>query len=52
MLQIAEENIQAILFSKTTGAEELKQEREMLEKYDMIKNILNRDKLEGLNRKI
>jgi hypothetical protein len=52
VLQIAEENIQAILCSKTTGADELKVEQEMLEKYDMIKNILKKDKFEGLNRKI
>ena len=52
MLQIAEENIQVILCSKTTGAEELKAEQEMLEKYDMIKCILKKDKFEGLNRKI
>lgn len=52
ILQIAQENIQNILNSQTSGEEDLKLEREMLEKWDMIKFILEKDKFEGLNRKI
>lgn len=58
ILQIAEENIQTILSCQTVGfgcffgSEQWKKEREMLEKYDMIKYILKKDRFEGLNRKI